>query len=154
MRQVNNAVTALYVSRDQRALIRLWGSFDRARAGTISTDDFDRAMLLFSDALSMEAYEDLGPRVQGHVKMWNPDKGYGFIKPRDTTEGDCFAHARDIRVNPQDGEPPVLSSGMNVEFYIDRNARNKNVTFGPRVRRLSSPQSPPRTRRSAGFLSS
>ena len=40
-------------------LVWLWGSFDKQRAGHIPTEVFDRAMLLFSDALAADQLAEL-----------------------------------------------------------------------------------------------
>ena len=48
-KQANLAISALYVSRNQRALVKLWGMLDRERRGAIPTPLFDRTMLLFSE---------------------------------------------------------------------------------------------------------
>tara|TARA_B110001452_G_C15102990_1_gene384548 strand:+ start:15 stop:875 length:861 start_codon:yes stop_codon:yes gene_type:complete len=71
-RQVNNAIACLFVSRDERSLVKLWGTFDKTRAGVISTDVFDRAMLLFSDALDAEQLPELRSQL-------------GFVAPGEVT---------------------------------------------------------------------
>jgi cold shock CspA family protein len=52
----------------------------------------------------------------GRVKLWNDDRGYGFIKPDDGS-ADVFAHASQIRDGSQ------LVKGDRVTFEDDlRNA--------------------------------
>ena len=67
-RQANLAISALYVSRNQRALVKLWGMLDRERWGAIDTGLFDRTMLLFSDVLE----DDQLPELRAQLGFVNP----------------------------------------------------------------------------------
>ena len=67
-KQANLAISALYVSRNQRALVKLWGMLDRERWGAISTALFDKTMLLFSEVLE----EDQLPELRAQLGFVNP----------------------------------------------------------------------------------
>jgi cold shock protein len=55
--------------------------------------------------------------MRGHIKFWNDDKGYGFIRQSGTN--DVFVHftAMDERDRP-------LGIGDTVEFETETNSRN------------------------------
>ena len=67
--QANLAIAALYVSRNQRALVKLWGMLDRDRWGSIDTAKFDRTMLLFSDVLEEDQLPELREQVMKRAAM-------------------------------------------------------------------------------------
>jgi len=63
--------------------------------------------------------------MQGKVKWFNPDKGYGFIE-KDDGDGDVFVHFSAI----QEEGFKTLEEGQDVEFEIveaDRGPQATNV---------------------------
>ncbi len=64
--------------------------------------------------------------MQGKVKWFNPDKGYGFIEAEDGN--DVFVHFSAIQI---DGFK-TLQEGQDVEFEVvdgDRGSQAANVTL-------------------------
>jgi CspA family cold shock protein len=61
--------------------------------------------------------------IYGHIKAWNDDRGFGFIR-RDDGQEDVFCHCRDIRHLGTDR----LAVGQPVEFdlVIDDNRGGKS----------------------------
>ena len=92
-KQANLAISALYVSRNQRALVKLWGMLDRERWGAISTALFDKTMLLFSEVLE----EDQLPELRAQL---------GFVNPAEITLREFEAALR--LLVPTDGSPADL----------------------------------------------
>jgi len=58
-----------------------------------------------------------GQKMQGRVKFWNSERGFGFIA-RDDAHGDVFCHVRDL---PEDMDE--LTVGMTVEFEASASQR-------------------------------
>ena len=92
-KQANLAISALYVSRNQRALVKLWGMLDRERWGAINTALFDKTMLLFSEVLE----EDQLPELRSQL---------GFVNPAEVTLREFEAALR--LLVPTDGSPADL----------------------------------------------
>lgn len=64
--------------------------------------------------------------IQGTVKFFNVEKGYGFIKPNDGTD-DVFVHAREVRKSQVSGD---LDEGDVVQFdteSTDKGLRAVNI---------------------------
>jgi len=61
--------------------------------------------------------------MQGKVKWFNPDKGYGFIE-KDDGEGDVFVHFSAI----QEEGFKTLEEGQEVEFEIVEGDRGPQAT--------------------------
>ena len=61
--------------------------------------------------------------MQGKVKWFNPDKGYGFIE-KDDGEGDVFVHFSAI----QEEGFKTLEEGQEVEFEIIEGDRGPQAT--------------------------
>jgi CspA family cold shock protein len=62
--------------------------------------------------------------MQGTVKKFDDQKGFGFIRPDDKTLPDCFVHYTGILGAPG---RKSLSSGQRVEFDIQQESK------GPRA---------------------
>ncbi|HEM62130.1 MAG TPA: cold-shock protein [Chloroflexi bacterium] len=65
-------------------------------------------------------------RIVGHVKWFDPSKGYGFIS-RDDGRGEVFVHRSEIQYQG----PKVLYEGERVEFELEQDRRGEkavNVT--------------------------
>ena len=56
---------------------------------------------------------------KGTVKLFNPDKGYGFITP-DDGEKDMFFHHTEIQSG---GSYATLSDGQKVEYEIGQSEK-------------------------------
>jgi CspA family cold shock protein len=56
-------------------------------------------------------------RVQGKVKMWRDEKGYGFLRP-DAGGPDVFVHHSAIQVTGRGRKS--LAEGERVEFYVEQ----------------------------------
>ncbi len=70
--------------------------------------------------------DDGNDRLVGHVKWFNPSRGYGFIN-RDDGGGEVFVHRSQI----QYAGPKVLLEGERVEFELAHDPRGDkavNVT--------------------------
>jgi CspA family cold shock protein len=66
---------------------------------------------------------DGGSEMQGTVKWFNAEKGYGFIAP-DTGEEDVFVHYSEIQ-----GEGfRTLEEGRKVEFEIGQGQKGPQAT--------------------------
>lgn len=57
----------------------------------------------------------------GTIKMWNAERGFGFISRADG-EPDIFAHIREV-----DSDADELPRGARVEFEVFRNPRNQKL---------------------------
>ena len=77
-------------------------------------------------------------RVEGFVKSWNDDRGFGFIEPIQGGQ-EIFVHIKALRARP--GRPQI---GQRVSFEIELNhegkKRAKNVEF-TQTSRFSVPRS-------------
>lgn len=65
-------------------------------------------------------------KLQGVIKFFNAEKGFGFIKPNDGGK-DVFVHAREVRQSGIDGD---LDEGDIVEYVAettDRGQRAKQI---------------------------
>ena len=89
------AVDALYCTRDQRHLARLWGIFDVRRTGSISVTTFDMVLPLFTEAI----YPADVPNVRMQM---------GFVDPKKVTYREFEASLR--LLVPPDGSPPQLGA--------------------------------------------
>jgi len=59
---------------------------------------------------------DVGTRINGTVKFFNPDRGYGFV--RVDGKQDVFIHANELRKSGVVDLSPVVT-GQRVEFAIE-----------------------------------
>jgi CspA family cold shock protein len=55
----------------------------------------------------------------GKIKWFNPEKGFGFIRPDDGTE-DIFLHISAV----EEAGLAILQPGQNVKFRLEENSRN------------------------------
>lgn len=63
-------------------------------------------------------------RIEGTVKWFNPDKGFGFIKPNDGS-GDVFVHHSAIQ-----GEGfKTLDEGERIEFTIEAGEKGPKAAY-------------------------
>jgi cold shock protein len=69
-----------------------------------------------------ETKEDSMPN--GRIKMFNEDKGFGFIKPDDGS-GDVFFHVSALR----DGDEITVGKAVTFEIGVDpKSGKNKAVS--------------------------
>jgi len=61
--------------------------------------------------------EVIAEKVQGQVKWFNCQKGYGFISRSDNNE-DVFVHSRSIRAKAPGADMASLEDGESVEFDV------------------------------------
>lgn len=55
----------------------------------------------------------------GKIKWFNPEKGYGFIRPDDGNE-DIFLHISAV----EDAGLEMLEPGQRISFNLDENPKN------------------------------
>ena len=71
------------------------------------------------------------PRLEGTLKKWNADRGFGFIVARDDGK-DIFVHTTAF---PDDGYLPTVGEVLTYEVEPDRNGKRSAV----RVQRFIDP---------------
>lgn len=71
------------------------------------------------------------PRIDGKLKTWNEDKGFGFITPLNGGQ-DIFVH---ISSYPRRGGKPVVGEALSFEITLNADQKKKAVN----VQRLGQP---------------
>lgn len=64
--------------------------------------------------------------MQGTVKWFSDEKGYGFIKPDEEGEPDCFVHFSALP-NVSSGRR-TLTEGQRVEFDVEPGAKGPQAS--------------------------
>lgn len=63
------------------------------------------------------------PRIQGRLKTWNADRGFGFIVP-DNGGQEIFVHVTDY---PRHGGVPTVGERLSFEIALNREGKKKAV---------------------------
>jgi cold shock CspA family protein len=89
--------------------------------------------------------------MEGKLKTWNTDRGFGFISP--TGGGaDVFVH---IKALPRDGSRPIVGEVLQFDVDTDRDGRKRAVNVrrpGQKARAMPTPRSTTSNRRSSRSL--
>jgi cold shock protein len=80
-----------------------------------------------------------GPTVEGAVKWFNPEKGYGFVELTDG-RGDAFLHLKTLRESGRDNLP----SGARIRAVVRAGSRGAQVIQVIEVDTTSATERPPR----------
>ena len=102
--QASTAVAALYGPRDARSLARLRGLFDLRRTGELPVAEFERAMLLLTDVVSVA---DL-PAVRTRL---------GFLDPTKVTLHE-FEAAISLLIPADGSEPKLVENRMESQLAL------------------------------------
>ena len=89
------------------------------------------------------------PRIDGKLKTWNEDKGFGFITPLNGGQ-DVFVH---ISSYPRRGGKPVVGEALSFEITLNADQKKKAVNvqrLGQLQGKSVSPRRPDRSRRRGG----
>jgi cold shock CspA family protein len=82
------------------------------------------------------------PRVNGTLKKWNADRGFGFVVA-EHAEQEIFVH---VSAFPRDGQPPAIDEKLSFEIELDREGRKRAVrvrrqgVLAPRALRHEQPE--------------
>lgn len=87
------------------------------------------------------------PRIDGKLKTWNEDKGFGFITPLNGGQ-DVFVH---ISSYPRRGGKPVVGEALSFEVTINAEQKKKAVNV-QRPGQLHRKTASPRQANSSGRL--
>lgn len=94
------------------------------------------------------------PRIEGTLKSWNEDKGFGFISPLNGGQ-DIFVH---ISNYPRRGGKPVVGELLSFEVTLNADQKKKAVNVqrpGQTHEKAASPRRPHSSgRRGGSFLGS
>ena len=89
------------------------------------------------------------PRIDGKLKTWNEDKGFGFITPLNGGQ-DVFVH---ISSYPRRGGKPVVGEALSFEVTLNADQKKKAVNVqrpGQLHGKSASPRRPNSSRRRGG----
>ncbi|EAA0780251.1 cold-shock protein [Salmonella enterica] len=62
-------------------------------------------------------------KITGLVKWFNPEKGFGFITPKDGSKKDVFVHFSAIQSN----EFRTLNENQEVEFSVEQGPKGPSA---------------------------
>lgn len=105
-----------------------------------------------SDINSLSAMES---RINGTLKAWNEDKGFGFITPANGGQ-DLFVHISDY---PKRGGPPKVGEPVSFEVVPNKDGKKKAVLIQrpggepAAPRRAHRPRTQPTGRQGSSLLS-
>ncbi|WP_310449624.1 cold shock domain-containing protein [Sulfuritalea sp.] len=85
------------------------------------------------------------PRIEGKLKNWNEDKGFGFITPLNGGQ-DVFVH---ISSYPRRGGKPVVGEALSFEVTLNADQKRKAVNV-QRLGRVQGKSASPRQPNSSG----
>ena len=85
------------------------------------------------------------PRIDGKLKTWNEDKGFGFITPLNGGQ-DVFVH---ISSYPRRGGKPVVGEALSFEVSLNADQKKKAVNV-QRPEQLHGKSASPRRLNSSG----
>ncbi|RZT43056.1 excalibur calcium-binding domain-containing protein [Cupriavidus agavae] len=99
-----------------------------------------------------ESSKPLNMRIEGRLKSWNGDKGFGFITPMEGGP-DVFVHISDF---PREGGPPRPGERLNFQIMLNRDGKTRAILVqrpgaAPAAARRGSPQPPVRTGKVTGY---
>jgi uncharacterized membrane protein YsdA (DUF1294 family)/cold shock CspA family protein len=77
-------------------------------------------------------------RFEGHLKSWNPERGFGFVEPSEGGQ-EIFLH---INAVPTKLRPPKVGQAFSFEVELNREGKKRaaNVGVPQVVRRARAPQ--------------